>query len=121
MHRGDRVAGIGQVPGTQLRGQLPEPCSEHGSVVGRKLPGQPDIGQVAVGVFHGHARFTCTSQAEQCHYSRAAILIRGQPFVQLRQQVLAPRQQRRTWRQPNRLTSRFRAPGNSQLASRHAI
>ena len=100
MHGRHRVAGVEQVPGAELRRQPREIIGQHGRVLGGELPGQLGLGQVPVGVLHRHARLPCAPQAAQRHDPRPPVIVGRQPGAQRGEQLLPPRQEHRTRRQP---------------------
>ena len=103
VHRRHRIPGISDIPGAELGCQLTEPVSQHRRILGGELPGHPDLGQVTVRVRQRHAGLPGTSKSAQGHRPRPRTIAAGQPGVQVREQILAPGQERRRAGQPHRL------------------
>ena len=102
MHRRHRIPGVGQVPGSELGGQLAEPGRQHRRVLRGKLPRQSDLSQMAVCVLHCHAGLS-RARPEQGHDPRSRIVIWRELSMQLGEQFLAAGQKLRPWCQPDRL------------------
>jgi hypothetical protein len=101
MHRGHRITPL-QHPTGRAK-QLSQPAElghQHGRVLGRELPRQPHLRKVPVRILHRHRGLPRTAQPMQRHYPRPRPGC--QPGIQVGQQLLPPRQQRRPGRQRHR-------------------
>ena len=119
VHRRHRIPRIHHLPGPELGRQLGEPRRQHRRILGRELPGHPDLGQVPVRVLHRHAGLARTAQPAQRHHPRPGIAAAGQPGIQLGQQLLPPGQEHRPRRQPHRLPRHLRAAARSGQCRHH--
>jgi len=77
MHRRHGIPGISDIPGPELGCQLTEPVSQHRRILGGKLPGHPDFGQVPVRVRQRHAGLPGAPEAAQGHRPRPRPIAAG--------------------------------------------
>ena len=117
MHRRHRVPRIEGVSGPELGCQLAEPGRQHCRVLSGELPSRSDLSQVTVRIPQRDRCLPRTAKSSQGHRPRPGTITARQPGIQLREQVLAPGQQRRRLGQTDRLAGDPRAPLH-QLADR---